>query len=644
MASLVRIGSRPSRLALAQAELVRRRLAALVPSAIVEIVPIRTSGDRMTAAALAEVGGKGLFVKELEQALADDRIDLAVHSMKDVPARLPDGFRIAAVPERADPRDALLTRAPASLDAVGASRTGAAATLETLAHGARLGTSSVRRRFQALRLRRDLRIAPLRGNVDTRLARLAAGDFDAMVLALAGLARLLPVARAASASGAANDAGDGAGLVELAPGLALAPLDAREFVPCAGQGALCVEALADRPIAGSAELDAAVAVLDDPRAHLEITAERALIAGLGASCISPIGVIARLEGVTLAMRALVFSLDGARHAIDELSGSVADGEPGTPLERAAALGVRLAAQVAAADASLMGPGDAWSASGASGAPGASAPRRAPDAASASASLAGRTIAVTRARAAGGAFAAALRARGATVIEFPTIELAPPESYETIDAALARVAAFDWVIFTSAAGVERAIERMKVHDLGPSALTGAKLGAIGPATAERLRAHGLTVTAMPSEYRAEAIAGAIGIAHIRGARILIPRAQRAREVLPEMLRAAGAAEVIVAPVYRTLAPTDAPVARVREMIAAGAIDLVTFTSSSTVTNFCAMVGDDLAHRIKAAVIGPITAQTARASGIEVVAAPREYTIAALIEAIEKYFAPARAPGR
>src|SRR5262249_26238402 len=203
-------------------------------------------------------------------------------------------------------------------------------------------------------------------------------------------------------------------------------------------------------------------------------------------------------------------------------------------------------------AGLMGPGDA------SFATLASVSLHAPATGSAAKTLAGRTIAITRARAAGGAFASALRARGATVIEFPTIELAPPDSYETIDAALARIAAFDWVIFTSAAGVEHAIERMKVRGLESQALAGAKLGAIGPATSDRLRAHGLTVTAMPSEYRAEAIAGAIGIAHIRGARILIPRAQRAREVLPEMLRAAGAAEVIVAPVYRTLAPTASPV--------------------------------------------------------------------------------------
>ena len=177
MASVLRIGSRPSRLALAQAELVRQRLSPLLPSATIEVIPIRTSGDRMTTAALAEVGGKGLFIKELEQALVQRRIDLAVHSMKDLPALLAPVFRIAAVPERADPRDALLARTGGD-------------SLEALANGARLGTSSARRRFEALRLRPDLDVVALRGNVDTRLARLAAGDFDAIVLAMAGLMRL----------------------------------------------------------------------------------------------------------------------------------------------------------------------------------------------------------------------------------------------------------------------------------------------------------------------------------------------------------------------------------------------------------------------------------------------------------------------
>jgi uroporphyrinogen III methyltransferase/synthase len=194
-----------------------------------------------------------------------------------------------------------------------------------------------------------------------------------------------------------------------------------------------------------------------------------------------------------------------------------------------------------------------------------------------------------------------------------------------------------VIFTSASGVERMLERMRTHGLDPRALGAIRLGAIGPATAECLSAHTLAAAAIPDEYRAEAILEAIGAARIRGARILIPRAQVAREVLPEMLAAAGAREVVVAPVYKTVKPMDAPVARVREMAAARAIDLVAFTSSSTVTNFCEMVGASIARDLKAAAIGPITAETARSAGIEVVAQPAEYTVAALIAAIRDYFA-------
>ena len=619
MTPVLRIGSRPSRLALAQAGLVRDKLAALVPSASIEIVPIRTSGDRMATASLAQVGGKGLFIKELEQALVEGRIDLAVHSMKDLPAQLTPGFRIAAVPERADPRDALLARA--------------SGTLAALPRGARLGTSSSRRRFVALRLRPDLEVVALRGNVDTRLARVAAGDFDAIILAMAGLMRLARGERDAAASG-----------------VALSPLDERDFVPCGGQGALCIEALADRPVGGSTELEAAVAALDDPRARLETTAERAFLAALGASCVSPVGVFASLDAVTLTMRALVFSVDGVRHMTDEISDAVAHGEPGTPLEHAAALGARLAERMLAggARALIAGVGESAVAVNAAAADSpmlagsgrAPAPGARPDPGGAL-PLRGRTVVITRAREAGGAFAAGLRALGAVVTEFPTIEIIAPESYAAIDAALGRLASFDWVIFTSASGVERTLERMSALGLGPHALAGANLGAIGPVTAARLAAHALTTAAIPAEYRAEAIVEAIGAARIRGARILIPRAQVAREVLPEMLIAAGAREVVVAPVYRTIKPAHAPIdhmnemARVREMVAAGTIDLVAFTSSSTVTNFCEMVGPARARGLKAAAIGPITAETARAAGLQVMVQPAEYTIPALIDAIRDY---------
>jgi hydroxymethylbilane synthase len=309
----LRVGSRPSALALAQAELVRRRLAALAPSVEIEIIPIRTSGDKITSAALAQVGGKGLFIKELEQALLERRIDLAVHSMKDLPAALAPGLGIAAVPERADPRDALLTRAGRAAD-----ETNASGALASLARGARLGTSSPRRRFEALRIRADLTVGALRGNVDTRISRLEAGDFDAIILAMAGLVRL----------GRASPAG-----VEIAP------LDERDFVPAGGQGALAIETIADQPLGGSPELDAALAALDDARARLEVSAERGFLAALGASCVSPVGVHAALRSNTLSVAALLFSLDGTRNMADEISEAIAIG---APPERAAEIGERLA--------------------------------------------------------------------------------------------------------------------------------------------------------------------------------------------------------------------------------------------------------------------------------------------------------------
>jgi hydroxymethylbilane synthase len=267
----IRIGSRPSKLALAQASIVRAQLAAQMPAEI-EIVEIRTSGDKMTSASLADVGGKGLFIKELEQALADHAIDLAVHSMKDLPAVLPENFRVAAVLERESTADILVTRDGLALSALPA--------------GARLGTSSSRRRFQALRMNRALEILPLRGNVDTRLARVADGAFDAIIIAMAGLKRL----------GRVKD-------------VKFVELDERDFIPSGGQGALAIETMADRK---ADELDRALSAISDARTFYETAAERAFLAAIEASCTTPVGVRATIADDTLALRAMLFSPDGAR--------------------------------------------------------------------------------------------------------------------------------------------------------------------------------------------------------------------------------------------------------------------------------------------------------------------------------------------
>lgn len=307
----LRIGSRPSALALAQANLVKAQIESALPGVIAEIVAVSTSGDKLTTASLARIGGKGLFIRELEQALSSGQIDLAVHSMKDLPALLPAEYRLAAVPLRENPRDTLICREALNGRASGA--------WDSLAFGARLGTSSTRRRLEALRMRPDLKIEPLRGNVDTRLARLAAGDFDAIILAMAGLKRL--------------------GKLE---GLTFVELDERDFVPSGGQGALALEALADVTIGGAAEIETVIACLNDSRALAEVTAERAFLATIGASCVSPVGVKGSLQDAMLNLRALLFSADGSKHLDDESTAPIAIGSNlGEVTTAAAAIGTAL---------------------------------------------------------------------------------------------------------------------------------------------------------------------------------------------------------------------------------------------------------------------------------------------------------------
>jgi hydroxymethylbilane synthase len=296
MAFKLKIGSRPSRLALAQVEIVRARLAEVIPDLDAEIIAIKTSGDKMTTASLARVGGKGLFIRELEQALLERKIDVAVHSMKDLPAILPPEFRLAAIPEREDTRDAAVIRGGRSI--------------AELPRGARVGTSSSRRRFQALRVNPGLEISPLRGNVDTRLQSVTDGKLDAIIVAVAGLKRL--------------------GRTDVA----FAPLDEHQFIPAGGQGALAIETL----IEIDGEIARALAALDNPRARYETTAERAFLATLGASCVTPVGIKATVSGSSISLRAMLFSNDGAHEMSDEIEEPI---DATLPPAAAQSLGVKL---------------------------------------------------------------------------------------------------------------------------------------------------------------------------------------------------------------------------------------------------------------------------------------------------------------
>ncbi|HEU5197034.1 MAG TPA: hydroxymethylbilane synthase [Methylomirabilota bacterium] len=293
---MIRIGTRGSTLALAQAGLVAAGLGADT-----ELVPMRTEGDRLAEARLAAVGGKGLFVREIEEALLRREIDVAVHSLKDLPAEPPAGLVLAAFLPREDPRDVLVGKRPVSL--------------EGLAAGAVIGTSSPRRRALVLAIRPDLGIEPIRGNVDTRLRKLAAGGFDAIVLAAAGLRRL-----------------------GLAPAHCT-PLDPERFVPAVGQGIIAVEARDD----DTATL-ARLTRLDHAATRACALAERAYLALLGASCTTPVAAHARLEGATLQMSAIVADEEGRRLLRTSGSGPAAD---------AASLGRGLAEELLAKGAATI---------------------------------------------------------------------------------------------------------------------------------------------------------------------------------------------------------------------------------------------------------------------------------------------------
>ena len=265
----LRIGTRGSPLALVQARTVRARLALAlgVNEAAIELVIIRTSGDIIQDRPLAEEGGKGLFTKEIEEALLDGRIDLAVHSAKDMPTVLPAGLMLAACLEREDARDVFISRKAPSL--------------AELPKGATLGTASLRRQAIAKRARGDLRVVPLRGNVETRLRKLADGEVDATILALAGLKRL--------------------GLTEHATKI----MSAAEFLPAVGQGAIGIETRADD--ARTREL---LARIDHADTSTALACERAFLAVLDGSCRTPIGGHADISGDTIHFRGLLAHPDG----------------------------------------------------------------------------------------------------------------------------------------------------------------------------------------------------------------------------------------------------------------------------------------------------------------------------------------------
>ncbi|UCB48114.1 MAG: hydroxymethylbilane synthase [Deltaproteobacteria bacterium] len=295
---VLRIGTRGSKLALAQSEWVKEKIEGRHPRAQVKLVRIKTTGDKILDSPLAKIGGKGLFVKEIEEALLNERIDLAVHSMKDVPAELPKGLILATFPEREDPHDAFVSLECSSLD--------------QLPQGARVGTGSLRRAAQLLHIRPDLELVPLRGNVDTRLRKLEAGEFQAIILAAAGMRRL----------------GFGNRISQR--------LSTEQILPAIGQGALGLEVRHD-----DEQTIGLIHFLNDEASEVRVKAERAFLKELEGGCQVPIAAFGRLNGERLDLEGMVAELDGSRIIRDKIRGERNEAED---------LGIRLARRLLASGA------------------------------------------------------------------------------------------------------------------------------------------------------------------------------------------------------------------------------------------------------------------------------------------------------
>ena len=627
------IGSRGSKLALWQSNWIKQQLELTHPGLVVEIEIIKTTGDKLSEASLTMIAGKGVFTKELEDALLDRRVDLAVHSLKDLPTMLPDRLHIAAITERVDVRDALIVREALR---------GQVKTLRELPQGARVGTSSLRRRSQLLHLRPDLKIIELRGNVDTRLRKLEEGQYDAIILASAGLIRL--------------------GLAERIT----AKISLNEMLTAVGQGALGIEARID-----DQRTNLLLESLNHWPTRFAAEAERAVLRELGGGCAVPIAAFGMVKasrgGEKLMLDALVADVDGKKMIRQQLKGAPHECEQ---------MGAQLAESLIAAGAMELlarvgqqkktqeenteqteiteqteqpegrtgtrkkipsiQPSPSVPSSGSEVNP---AVQPVIEIIDPELPLANRRVILTRAPKQSSEMVKMLQKLGAEVIACPTIEIKPPTSWEQLDYALIHLSWYDWLAFTSANGVEYFLRRLDELEHGRAELMSHRICAVGRKTAEKLKSEQITVDLMPERFTAESLVEdfikRFGVGQrLRGARMLLPASKITRDVIRPLMEKIGV-HVEVVEAYQTVLPS-ASSAEVMKLMREARSDYIIFTSPSTVENLAAILETDhltpLLGGARVACIGPVTADAARLHGLEVHIQPKEHTGEAIVRAL------------
>lgn len=562
----IRIGTRGSALALAQVDAVARSLAGRELGIVTETVVVATQGDIDKVSPLTEIGGRGVFTNALERELAHGRIDAAVHSAKDLPSQVSSDLPLVAFPEREDPRDVLVSRHGLAL--------------AELPPRPLIGTSSRRREAQIRRLRPDARIVSLRGNIDTRLRKALQPDYDAIVLAAAGLERM----------------GWRHRITEAFP--------VEILVPAPGQGALAIQT------GLHSTCHDLFAGLDDAGISESVRVERAFLAAIGAGCTMPVGAHVHRDAQDLVLIAFLESEEGDRAARRR---QVL--QPGDTADHAAAIAREMQAEVGGFRRSQ------W----------AGVPTPGQD-------LAGVTVAVTRPRRQSHHLLQLLTERGATALSLPTIRIEPVADRAPLNAALRALAAgaFTWVIFTSANAVDAVAGA--AADLGArdECLRAIRAATIGEATARAAVDIGLDVAVMAEEPTAEGLVASLLPRLQAGERVLYPRSAIAREVLPEALRESGI-HVAVVDAYSTI-PEKEVAPEIMARLRAGDIDVLTFSSPSSVSALQAMLGSErhLIDKVPAVCAGPVTAAAVRESGLLVTLESTHPGAPAMVDAIARYW--------
>ena len=555
----IRVCARKSKLALWQAHHAVGLMKARCPHLEYQVRGFRTEGDRLASVPLTQMAGRGVFTSSLNERLKSREIDVVVHSLKDLPAENdPDLF--LSTPIRDDPRECLVAHS--------------AGNLQSLPAGAVVGTSSSRREAQLRSLRPDLEFAPIRGNVDTRVGKVFKREYDATILAAAGLRRL--------------------GMASLAS--QWFPL--RTMLPAPGQATLALQCRRDDLL-----LTGLLAQIDDPEISEAVTAERTFLAELGGGCSLPIAALAawqmRGSGQSLYLQAVVLSRDGKRHVTLSDYGS-------NGLE----LGHRLAHRALSQGAMEL----------------LREMRRE------SKPLAGKRIVVTRATGQANYLGRRLEQLGADTLQLPLIRVAPLEAGPKTLKLIRKLHRFDWLIFTSVNAVE-AWWKLAPQTTEIVATGTPRIAAVGPKTSGAVRSHGAEPALMPDRFTARDLAAKMG--NLSGRRVLLPRGSASGETLPQLLRDSGAElETIV--IYRTLLISPDlrryPVGKPDVVTFTSGSSVKSFVKAFG----SGLIPRAIFSQVKFACIGPATAKVADSLGLKVEIIPRSYTTEGLVKAVVEHY--------